>query len=230
MANKPYTALTRLVNVTWNNERGAQVLTSAAAVEAAQRAGRVTVTNTNAVLNTPQIVWPGGQMPLRRGAVGRGAPYGMGQVTKIDTRAAKVTFVAHRGFGPRGQTIYYIVTDATPKGPADMMGVVYSRALAAAHKSDIAPTIWQFGNGLVGGGPLGFQPGIGEVAPGDKGYSPIWQIYVVSHKDPKAAGLLMTAADVAHLAASNAGTVMEARPDNADHIVNCAFIDPFQKA
>lgn len=230
MANKPYTALTRVQNVTWKKPAGAQVLTSAAAVMAAQRAGRLTITSGNVVLNTPHIVWPGGQIPLRRGAVGRGAPYGGGQVTKIDTTAGKVTFIAHRGFGPKGQTIYYIVTDATPRGPADMMGVVYSRALEATHNTDIAPKIWQFANGLVGSGPLGFQPGIGQVAPGDKGYSPIWQIYMVSHKDLKVAGLLMTAADVAHLAASGAGTAMEARPGNADHIVNCPFIDPFQNA
>jgi hypothetical protein len=218
------------MNVTWKSPSGAQLLTSAAAVEAAQRAGRVTVTSAKVVLNTPHIMWPGGQMPLRRGAVGPRAPYGGGQVTKIDTKAGKVTFIAHRGFGPRGQSIYYIVTDATPKGPADMMGVVYSRALAAAHNTEIAPKIWQFANGLMGGGPMGFQPGIGEVAPGDRGYSPIWQIYMVAHKDPKTASLLTTAADVAHLAASKAGTSMEARPDNADHIVNCAFIDPFQNA
>ena len=30
-----------------------------------------------------------------------------------------VTFVAHRGWGHDGRTIYYIVTDATPSGPAE---------------------------------------------------------------------------------------------------------------
>ena len=32
--------------------------------------------------------------------------------------------------GPDGRTIYYIVTDATPTGPADMMGVVDAPKLA----------------------------------------------------------------------------------------------------
>ena len=51
-------------------------------------------------------------------------PYGGGQITEINEEEMTVTFVAHRGWGPDGRTIYYIVTDATPSGPAEMMGVV----------------------------------------------------------------------------------------------------------
>ena len=50
--------------------------------------------------------------------------YGGGQITEINSEEMTVTFVAHRGWGPDGKTIYYIVTDATSTGPAEMMGVV----------------------------------------------------------------------------------------------------------
>ena len=49
-----------------------------------------------------------------------------GQITEINEEEMTVTFVAHRGWGPDGRTIYYIVTDATPSGPAETMGVVSS--------------------------------------------------------------------------------------------------------
>ena len=49
--------------------------------------------------------------------------YGPAQVLKIDTTKMIVTMVAHRGFGPDGRAIYYIVGDSTPADPAIMMGV-----------------------------------------------------------------------------------------------------------
>ena len=53
-------------------------------------------------------------------------PYMGGQVLNIDTENMVVTMVAHRGWGPDGKTIYYIVTDATPEMPANMMGVSHA--------------------------------------------------------------------------------------------------------
>jgi hypothetical protein len=44
-----------------------------------------------------------------------------GQVLAIDTTKMVVTMIAHRGFGPDGKTIYYIVADATPEMSAAMM-------------------------------------------------------------------------------------------------------------
>ena len=52
--------------------------------------------------------------------------YSGGQITEINEEEMTVTFVAHRGWGPDGKTIYYIVTDATPSGPAETMGVASS--------------------------------------------------------------------------------------------------------
>jgi hypothetical protein len=36
-----------------------------------------------------------------------------------------VTMVAHGGWRPDGKTVYYILTYATPKTPADMIGEPY---------------------------------------------------------------------------------------------------------
>ena len=47
--------------------------------------------------------------------------YGSAQVLKIDIKKMVVTMVAHRGFGPDGKTIYYIVADATPFFPANLL-------------------------------------------------------------------------------------------------------------
>ena len=59
-----------------------------------------------------------------------------------------VTFIAHRGWGPDGRTIYYIVTDATPSGPAGMMGVVSSPTSASLIANSAAVDLYQFKNGL----------------------------------------------------------------------------------
>ena len=83
-----------------------------------------------------------------------------------------VTFVAHRGWGPDGRTIYYIVTDATPSGPADMMGVLanFSKSNCTFRSSKSFP----IQSGIKGTGPLGFV-GIAAAALGDENYSPMWR-------------------------------------------------------
>jgi len=139
-----------------------------------------------------------------------------------------VTFVAHRGWGPDGQTIYYIVTDATPSGPAETMGVVSSPTSANLIAHSGAVDLFQFKNGIKGTGPLGFQPGIAGAALGDTNYSPMWRIYLVEWNDEKSAKILETKSDIDSFRADDLISVSIARPTNSDHIVNCPFIDPFQ--
>lgn len=155
-------------------------------------------------------------------------PYGGGQVLAIDTEEMTVTFVAHRGWGPDGRTIYYIVTDATPSGPANMMGVVTADTSASLIASAAAVDLYQFANGIEGPGPLGFQPGIASSALGDVGYSPMWRIYLIEWNDPADAQLLQTIGDIQAYLDAGLITITLARPMNSDHIVNCPFIDPFQ--
>ena len=168
-----YSALTGHMHVTWNEGSEPTVLKSEADILSAEEAGDLTLSEISVVLNMPQIVWPDGQMAVKEdAALADDTEYGGGQVIDIDTDAMTVTFVAHRGWGPDGRTAYYIVTDATPKGPADMMGVVSAPSSASLIANPAAVDLYQFANGVSGTGPLGFQPGIATAALGDESYSP----------------------------------------------------------
>jgi len=156
-------------------------------------------------------------------------PYGGGQIIDINQENMTVTFVAHRGWGPDGSTVYYIVTDATPSGPAEMMGVTYTPTSASLITNPAAVELFQFRDGIKGSGPVGFQPGIAAAAPGDENYSPMWRIFMISWNDPENASVLETKADIDAFQKEGLITVSLATPMNSDHIVNCPFIDPFQQ-
>ena len=191
--------------------------------------GEITLTSVDVVLNMPQIIWPDGQMMVKEDkTLTDETPYGGGQVLDIDTEEMNVTFIAHRGWGPDGRTIYYIVTDATPSGPAGMMGVVSSPTSASLIANSAAVDLFQFKNGLTGTGPLGFQPGIAAGAPGDENYSPMWRIFMTSWDSPENAQLLETIDDLNAYREAGLIDIGIARPMDSDHIVNCPFIDPFQ--
>lgn len=224
-----YSALTSHVHVTWNDGKTPRVLDSEEMILAAEDANEITLSQVPVVLNMPQIVWPEGQMMVKEDkALADDTPYGGGQVLDIDTEEMTVTFVAHRGWGPDGRTIYYIVTDATPSGPAGMMGVVDAPTSASLITNSAAVDLFQFSNGITGSGPLGFQPGIAAGAPGDANYSPMWRIFMIGWEDPENAAVLETKADIDAYQQAGLISVGLARPMDSDHIVNCPFIDPFQ--
>ena len=192
-----YSALTSHVHVTWNEDATPRVLDSDAMIMEAAENEEITLAKLEVVLNMPQIVWPGGQMMVKDDTtLTDTTPYGGGQVLDIDTEEMDVTFIAHRGWGPDGRTIYYIVTDATPSGPAGMMGVVSSPTSASLIANSAAVDLYQFRNGLEGTGPLGFQPGIAAGAPGDANYSPMWRIFMIGWDSPENAQLLETIDDM----------------------------------
>ena len=223
-----YSALTSHVHVMWNDGASPRVLDSEAMVMDAAENNEITLTKVDVVLNMPQIIWPEGQMMVKDVTLTDTTPYGGGQVLDIDTEEMNVTFIAHRGWGPDGRTIYYIVTDATPSGPAGMMGVVSSPTSASLIANSAAVDLYQFKNGLTGTGPLGFQPGIAAGAPGDANYSPMWRIFMIGWDDPENAQLLETIDDMNAYKESGLIDIGIARPMDSDHIVNCPFIDPFQ--
>ncbi|MFB5631108.1 MAG: hypothetical protein ACE5RN_05945, partial [Nitrosopumilaceae archaeon] len=224
-----YSALTSHVHVTWNEGATPIVLDSEKAITDAAKQGLVTLTELKVVLNMPQIIWPEGQMPVKEDkTLTDQTPYGGGQVLDIDTDEMTVTFIAHRGWGPDGRTIYYIVTDATPSGPAEMMGVTNAPTSAKLIANSAAVDLFQFMNGIKGSGPLGFQAGIASSAPGDSNYSPMWRIFVIGWDDPKSAALLENKGDIDFYQQEGKISINLARPMDADHIVNCPFIDPFQ--
>jgi len=223
-----YSALTSHVHVMWNEDVTPRVLDSEAMLMEAAENDEITLTEIDVVLNMPQIVWPEGQMMVKDVTLTDTTSYGGGQVLDIDTEEMNVTFIAHRGWGPDGRTIYYIVTDATPSGPAGMMGVVSSPTSASLIANSAAVDLYQFKNGLTGTGPLGFQPGIAAGAPGDDNYSPMWRIFMINWENPDNAQLLETIDDVNAYKDAGLIDIGIARPMNSDHIVNCPFIDPFQ--
>ena len=224
-----YSALTSHVHVTWTDESKARVLNSEAKIQEAEDNGEVILADVPVVLNMPQIVWPDGQMTVKEDkTLTDETPYGGGQVLEIDTEENTVTFIAHRGWGPDGRTIYYIVTDATPSGPANMMGVTSAPTSASLIANAAAVDLYQFKNGLQGSGPLGFQAGIAAGAPGDANYSPMWRIFMIGWDDPSNAQLLETIDDMNAYKEAGLIDIGIARPMDSDHIVNCPFIDPFQ--
>jgi hypothetical protein len=223
-----YSALTSHVHVTWNEGVTSRVLDSDAMIMEAAENKEITLAKVEVVLNMPQIVWPEGQMMVKETTLTDTTPYGGGQVLDIDTEEMNVTFIAHRGWGPDGRTIYYIVTDATPSGPAGMMGVVSAPTSASLIANSAAVDLYQFKNGMTGTGPLGFQPGIAAGAPGDANYSPMWRIFMIGWDNPENAQLLETIDDMNAYKKAGLIDIGIARPMDSDHIVNCPFIDPFQ--
>jgi hypothetical protein len=224
-----YSALTSHVHVTWSGDASPTVLDSEEAILNAADAGDVNLEELAVVLNMPQIVWPEGQMMVKEDkTLTDETPYGGGQVLDIDTEEMTVTFIAHRGWGPDGRTIYYIVTDATPTGPANMMGVLDAPTSASLIANSAAVDLFQFNSGIKGSGPMGFQAGIAASAPGDENYSPMWRIHMIGWNNPDEASLLETKADIDAFQQAGLISVNLARPMDSDHIVNCPFIDPFQ--
>ena len=224
-----YSALTSHVHVTWDDASTPFILDSEDAIMDAVDQGLVILTELDVILNMPQIVWPEGQMPVKKDkTLTDETPYGGGQVLDIDIEEMTVTFIAHRGWGPDGRTIYYIVTDATPSGPAEMMGVTNSPTSASLIANSAAVDLFQFMNGIKGSGPLGFQAGIASSAPGDSNYSPMWRIFMIGWDDPANAALLENKGDIDFYNQEGQISINLARPMDADHIVNCPFIDPFQ--
>jgi len=224
-----YSALNSVIEVTWKQGQKEIVFESSDDIITAKENGRIEFNETGIVLNTPQIVWPEGQMTVRDDKeITDQMSYGGGQIIEINEEELSVTFVAHRGWGPDGRTIYYIVTDATPSGPAETMGVVSSPSSANLIINSGAVDLFQFKNGIKGSGPLGFQPGIAGASQYDENYSPMWRIYLVEWNDEESAKILETKSDIDSFRTDDLLSVSIARPTNSDHIVNCPFIDPFQ--
>ena len=224
-----YSALASHIHVAWTDDANVRILDSEDMILDAAAMGEVTLIPLDVVINMPHIVWPGGQMPVKEDkTLTDETPYGGAQILDINLEEMEVTFIAHRGWGPDGRTIYYIVTDATPSGPANMMGVVNTPTSAGLIANSAAVDLFQFSNGLRGSGPLGFQAGIASGAPGDANYSPMWRIFVIGWNDESDARLLQTMGDIAAYNESEMISINLARPMDSDHIVNCPFIDPFQ--
>jgi hypothetical protein len=221
-----YSPLGQLSLVMWNQGVTARELKSVQEIMTAQQNGELAINKTDIIVNHPAIKWEGGSLQIKQDKnVNDDTPYmGGGQVTNIDTQKMIVTMVAHRGWGPDGKTVYYIVTDATPEMPAKMMGVPNVLANEQIVKIAVAPDLFQFINGINGSGPMGFQAGIGAAGPTDKNYSPMWTISFIEWKDPPQARVLETLDDIA--AMQQAGMITITPAMDGKHVVNCPFFEP----
>ena len=221
-----YSPLWKINFVEWKDPTTATVLGSDDDIADAVKKGKVAVTQTNVVVNCPIIQWsgnkdgtiPAGHMQIRTDAtLTDTTPYGGGQVLNIDIQKMQVTFVAHRGFGPDGSTIYYIVTDTVMADPAKMMGVILANKTQATFATSASSDLFQFMNGIKGTGPMGFQAGIGSTNPGDQFYSPLWRISMISWNDPTKATVLENAHDI-----TSHDDQIKINPMGM--VVNCPFI------
>ncbi|MEM3089811.1 MAG: hypothetical protein QXY22_04500, partial [Candidatus Nitrosotenuis sp.] len=201
----------------------AQILDSADEVLKAQKAGRITIANSNITINAPQVAWPGGQLLLKNATQINDAPYDNGQVVEINKDSKKVVFVAHRAWGLDGRAIYYIIPDATPAGPAQAIGVPTVPKLANALSAQVFSDMYQFKNGIKGTGPLGFQQSVLDVIT-DQSYVPLCRVSIVEWNNAKDASVLETVADINNKKSEGSIHVTLARPLSSDYVMNCPLV------
>lgn len=216
---KQYSPLNSIALVSWKIGQKPQTLQSSDDVLKAEKDSRLKITRTNVTINTPQITWPGGKIPATNST-----DLSDVQVLKIDNGTRKVTFVAHRSWGPDGRTTYVIIPDAIPKGPADIMKIPVSSKLASLAKSTISD-MYQFKNGLKGSGTLGFQPNVISNT-SDQNYIPVCRVSTVEWKEENSAIPLETLSDIESKKSDGSIYVAPARPLSEDHIVNCPIVEP----
>ena len=226
--DKEYTALSQVIEVSWKIGQKPVLLESDIQVIEAEEAGRIEFNHLNVTVNSPQIKWPEGQMKIRSDkTISDDMLFDGGQITEINQDENTVTFVAHRGWSSNGETIYYIVVDTTPSGPAETMGVVFSPA-SEILSTESTPDLFMFKNGIRGSGPLGYQPIITSVGAENEKYSPIWKVHSVKWNDENSAKILETKLDVDAFKNEELISVSLARPTNSVHIINSPIVNPFQ--
>ena len=222
--DKNYSPLFQVNLVRWNDDANVSEIRSIGQLNQSLQNNELTINKTDIIANHPAIKWNNGSLMIREDStnINDETPYMGGQVLDIDTEKMIVTMVAHRGWGPDGSTIYYIVTDAAPKMPADMMGVPFVEADSQLVGKG-AVDLFQFTNGINGSGPMGFQAGIGAANPTDESYSPMWFIQFIEWKEPSQARVLQTLSDITSLQSSGAIEITPAM--DGKHVVNCPFFD-----
>ena len=224
-----YTSLTSIIEVTWKTGQKEIIFESAFDIIDAEKSGRLKFNETNVIINAPQIKWANDQMTIRSDKqISNEISFSGGQIIEINEDELFVTFIAHRSWDSEGKTIYRIVTDATPIGPAQLMGVVYSPLNSDLLTHFSTNDLFQFKNGIKGSGSLGFQPSISSSSSNQENYSPISKIYLIEWHNSSLAELLQTKSDIDSFQDDDLLTVSIARPTNDEFIINSPIVDPFQ--
>jgi len=216
-----YSPLWAVNIVKWNDGVTPRELKSQTEILSGQKNNDLTVTPTGFVVNCPFVKWNGGSLQVREDkTLSDETAYGGGQVLDINIEKMQVTFVAHRGFGPDGSTIYYIATDASVKDVAGMLGVVFAERTGATLLSGASSDLYVFTNGIKGTGPMGFQASIGSTKVGNEFYSPMWRIQAATWAEPDSADFLTIATQITSAATKGALSI-----DVAGVVVNCPFVE-----
>lgn len=222
-SDKQYSPLSKVVEVSWNVGRGPFILNSTQAILDANMTGKIKLVVTDTIMNTPQIVWDNEALNVRTNKVlSDQTSYLDGQVLDINIDNMTVTFVGHRGWGPDGKTIYYIITSGTPEGPTQIMKTQNVPSLSILESS--ARTLYHFTNGYQSAGLFGYQEGISDAQPGDPKYSPICKISIISWKDPQNAKILENKNDIDNEVSSGNITVQDALVLDKNYILDCPII------
>lgn len=225
-SDKQYSPLSKVVEVSWNVGRGPFVLNSTKAILDANMTGKVKLTVTDTILNTPAVVWDSGSLYVRTNkTLSDKTSYLDGQLLDLNMTNMTATFVGHRGWAQDGKTIYYIITSGTPEGPAQTMKIQNVPSLSTLDAS--SRDVYHFANGVQGSGPFGYQEGISSSQPGDSNYSPICKISIITWKDPKNAQILETKNDIEFEQAAGDIAVQQATVSEKSYMLDCPIVkDP----
>ena len=205
-----YSPLWQVNMVTWNAGVTPQQLRSEQDVLAMQMAGNLTVSKTNIVVNC-SIVWTlqGGALPGSEISMMSGATAG--------TTVATGTMPVVVGWF-NGQHVLYLspeASDAAAGGPQANFSALLGRS---ANSNAVVPiyavTNFKQGN-VIPSAPLPTGPASGA----NSGYSPLWQVNMVTWKPGVTPSVLKSGADVQ--AAQAAGNVTITK---TNIIVNCPVI------
>ncbi|WP_245795279.1 DUF7482 domain-containing protein [Thioalkalivibrio denitrificans] len=193
-------------------------LESASAIDAASRDGSIEVESTPVLVNYPLVKWNGGGLTVDDA---KEEYLGGGQLIEpVDTEGGKVTLKLHEAFPGS----YYILTDASLGGPADMMNVPVSAPTWELNRHQATDKVWVFVNGVEGSGAMGFQPAVFGHQAGHPAWSPFWDHYALEWIDPDKARLLTSASNIRSL--REAGDLKEYNgvppTDPQGFVVNCS--------
>jgi len=193
------------------------VLSSVDAITAAEEAGDITVEALPLVVNFPLVKWPGGELTEDQDKV---EYLGTGPlIAPVNTEAMRVTFKLHQCYpGSR-----YIITDTSAAPMAPMMAIAPSPVTQGLVTVGATDEIWVFGNGIAGGGVMGFQPAIFDHAAGHPIWSPFWNHFTVTWANEGEARVLTSSDEIRELIDAGTLNLFNGTPDTDPQgfVVNC---------
>lgn len=185
-------------------------------IREAEGAGVVTVEATGIFVNYPLMAWPEGALTVdeeKREYLGGGQ-----LLEPLAPESGRVTLKLHEAFPGS----YYLVTDASLGGPADMMSVPVSQPLDDLVDAGGTDKVWVFTNGIDGSGVMGFQPAVFGNPAGHAAWSPFWDHFALAWKDPADARLLTSADEIRSALEADELDSHDGTPDSPrGFVVNC---------